>query len=43
MFWQNVILDPKLGRTDLGRRPLGDLMMLNPILRSKTMPERCQT
>ena len=41
--WQHVIFDVKLRRTDLGIRPLGDLKMLNPILRSKMMAERRQT
>ena len=42
IFGQSVIFDIKLRHTDLGIRPLGDLMMLNPILRSKTTPGRCE-
>ena len=37
------MLDVRSRSTDLGIRSLGDLMMLNPILRSKMVPGRCQT
>ena len=34
---KNVIFDIRTQRTDLGIRPRGDFMMLNPNLRSKMM------
>ena len=34
---KNIIFDIRTQRTDLGIRPRGDFMMLNPNLRSKMM------
>ena len=39
---KNDMFDVRTQRRDLGIRPLGDLMMLNPIGGSKMTPERRQ-